>query len=124
LSQMLSFSALVASGLQAFVSSRVTGTRRSLDRKLSFRKSGALTIAFIDALNSGVLVCSQYLFQQSRYWGPLPPPAQLPPTTETGRSGIFEEWQRAQRSANASLPRSRICVLAVSLAAPPDASFR
>ena len=121
---MLSCSALVASGLHAFVWSSVTGTRRSLDRKLSFRKSGALTIAFIASLNSGVLVCSQYLFQQSRYCGPLPPPAQFPPTTDSGRSGIFDEWHRAHRSANTSLPRSSICALAVSCAAPPGASFR
>ncbi len=47
LSQMLSRMALVASELQALVSSRVWGMRISVDRKLASRKSGAFTICFI-----------------------------------------------------------------------------
>src|SRR5690348_2389816 len=73
LSQMLSSMALVASGLQALVSSSVTGTRTSVERKLFSRKSSANTIVFISRLNSSVLVQSQYFFQQSRYPGPAQP---------------------------------------------------
>ena len=54
LSQMLSARALVASGLQALVSVRVTGTRSSVERKLSVRKSSFLTISTMAFLNSGV----------------------------------------------------------------------
>ena len=50
LSQMLSRIALVASGLQALVSSSVTGTRTSLARKLSSRKSPRVTISRIRRL--------------------------------------------------------------------------
>ena len=58
--------ALVASGLHAFVSSSVTGTRSSFERKLPSRKSLASTISRIFCLYSSVLVQSQYRFQQAR----------------------------------------------------------
>src|SRR5262245_5421262 len=60
LSQMLPAMALVASGLQAFVCRRVTGMRRSVERKLSVRKSSARTISCIFCLKSSVLVQAQY----------------------------------------------------------------
>ena len=63
---MLFSMAFVASGLQALVLSSVTGTRTSVDRKLSSRKSGASTISRMRLLNSADLVQSQYRFQQSR----------------------------------------------------------
>jgi len=66
-------SALVASGLQAFVSSSVTGIRKSLDRKFPSRKSSARTIARIFCLNSSVFVHCQYFFQHSKYPGPAQP---------------------------------------------------
>ena len=57
LSQMLPAMALVASGLQALVSSSVTGTRRSVVSALLLSvKSGAMAMVFMAFLNSAVLV--------------------------------------------------------------------
>ena len=66
LSQMLSRSALVASGLHALMPRSGAGTRSSLDRKLPARKSSARTIARIGVLKASVFVNAQYLFHASR----------------------------------------------------------
>ena len=47
---------MVASGLQALMPSSVTGTRRSLERKLSFRKSSAMTMRRMSDLKPSVFV--------------------------------------------------------------------
>ena len=83
---------MVASGLHAFVCRSVTGIRRSVDRKLSVRKSSARTISCIFCLKSSVLV-------QIQYW------LQLDMSTCVGAVGILLEWQRAQFSAKTILPR-------------------
>src|SRR5437763_5818546 len=59
-SQICPLIALVASGLQRLVCIRVLGTRMSFDRKLSSRKSGALTMSRIFDLKSSVFVQAQY----------------------------------------------------------------
>src|SRR5258708_27032469 len=92
---------LEANGLQALVRRRVTGTRASLERTLSLRKSLARTMARIWLLNASVLVHSQYLFQHSRYCGP----AQFSGLDPSGGDGNLLEWQRAHRSENTTLPR-------------------
>ena len=54
--------AFVASGLHALMPSSVIGTRSSVERKLSLRKSSASTIGRILFLKSSVFVQAQYAF--------------------------------------------------------------
>src|SRR5437870_1967595 len=108
---MLPPMALVASGLQALVCSKVTGMRRSVDRKLLVRKSSARTIAFILYLKSSVLDQAQYLPQSDS-------------STSAGAGGILLEWQRAQFSAKTTLPRVSFSASSVRYALPPGASLR
>src|SRR3954470_14106749 len=97
---MLPAMALVASGLQALVSSSVTGTRISVERKLFSRKSSANTIFLMSRLNSSVFVHCQYLLQQAKY----PDPAQPRGSRPIAGVGSLLEWQCAQRSAKTILP--------------------
>ena len=66
LSQMSLAIARLASGLHALVSSKVTGTRISVDSVFSSRKSSFITMSRIFFLKSSVLVHAQYLSKQAR----------------------------------------------------------
>ena len=63
---MLPAMALVARGLQMLVCMSVEGTRSSVDRKLSFRKSSARAISRIGRRKASVFVHAQYLSQHPR----------------------------------------------------------
>ena len=118
---MLFSMALVASGLQAFVSSSVTGMRTSVDRKLLSRKSSANTI------------CLHFSFELVGL-RPLPvlvPAVQIARTLRSREDrdrlhgdGSLLEWQRAQRSAKTILAsQSASSIRWSDSLSPPGASF-